>query len=88
MSEQERRAYEKYLINRASEKDMIESAYDEGIEKGIARGIVKGIARGIEQGRAEVAINMLRTGLLPPEQIAQVTGLSLEEIRKLAEEPS
>lgn len=34
MSEQERQAYEKYLVNRASEKDMIESAYDEGIEKG------------------------------------------------------
>ncbi len=72
MPEQERRAYEKYLINRASEKDMIESAYDEGIEKGV------------KKGRIEVALNMLRTGLLTTDQIAQVTGLSSEEIRKLA----
>ncbi len=74
MPEQERRAYEKYLVNRASEKDMIESAYDEGIEKGV------------KKGRIEVAINMLRTGLLTTDQIAQVTGLSSEEIRKLAKE--
>jgi len=38
MPEKERRAYEKYLVNRASEKDMIESAYDEGIGKGIEKG--------------------------------------------------
>jgi hypothetical protein len=82
MPEKERRAYEKYLVNRASEKDMIESAYDEGIEKGIE----KGIERGIEKGRAEVAVSMLRTGLLTTDQITQFTGLSAEEIRKLAEE--
>lgn len=98
MPEKERRAYEKYLVNRASEKDMIESAYDEGIEKGIKKGIEKGIKKGIEKGikkgiekgvekgRSEVAINMLRTGILTTEQIAQVTGLSAEEIRKLAGE--
>ncbi len=90
MSEQERRSYEKYLVNRASEKDMIESAYDEGIEKGIKKGIekgiVQGIEKGVEKGRSEVAINMLRTGILTTDQIAQVTGLSAEEIRKLAGE--
>ena len=86
MPEQERRAYEKYLVNRASEKDMIESAYDEGIEKGIEKGIERGIEKGIEKGRAEVAVSMLRTGLLTTDQITQFTGLSAEEIRKLAEE--
>jgi len=72
MSATERRTYEKYLVNRASEKDMIESAYDEGIEKGV------------EKGRAEVAVNMLRMGLLTIEQIAQATGLSEDEIRTLS----
>ncbi|XCN72145.1 MAG: Rpn family recombination-promoting nuclease/putative transposase [Candidatus Electrothrix aestuarii] len=70
MSATERRAYEKYLSNRASEKDMIESAYDEGIEK----------------GKADVAVNMLRMGLLTIEQIAQATGLSEETVRKLSED--
>ena len=70
MPEDRRRAYEKYLVNKASEKDMIESAYDEGIEK----------------GKSDVAINMLRMGLLTVEQIAQATGLSVDEIRKLSKE--
>ena len=76
MSATERRTYEKYLVNRASEKDMIESAYDEGIEKGVEKGV--------EKGRAEVAVNMLRMGLLTIEQIAQATGLSEDEIRTLS----
>ena len=47
---------------------MIESAYDEGIEK----------------GKFEVAANMLRMGLLTADQIAQATGLSADEIRRLS----
>ncbi|MCI5125560.1 MAG: hypothetical protein D3925_14075 [Candidatus Electrothrix sp. AR5] len=82
MSATERRAYEKYQVNRASEKDMIESAYDEGIEKGIE----KGVEKGVEKGKVEVAINMLRMGLLTVEQIAEATGLSEDEIRKLSED--
>ncbi|MCI5141860.1 MAG: Rpn family recombination-promoting nuclease/putative transposase [Candidatus Electrothrix sp. ATG1] len=86
MSATERRAYEKYLTNRASEKDMIESAYDEGVEKGIKKGIEKGVEQGVEKGKVEVAVNMLRMGLLTVEQIAQATGLSEDEVRKLSEE--
>jgi predicted transposase/invertase (TIGR01784 family) len=77
MPEEKRRAYEKYLVNRASEQDMIESAYDEGV--------AKGIDQGVEKGRIEVAVNMLRMGLLTTDQIAQASGLSVEEIRKLAQ---
>ncbi|WP_446011717.1 PD-(D/E)XK nuclease family transposase [Candidatus Electrothrix sp.] len=84
MSQAERRAYEKYLVNRASEKDMIESAYDEGIEKGIEKGLEKGIEQGVERGRSDVAVNMLRMGLLTVDQIAQATGLSEDEVRKLS----
>ena len=83
MPEQERQAYEKYLINRASEKDMIESAYDEGIEKGLARGLEKGV----EKGRVEVALNMLRTGLLTTDQIAQVTGSLQKKSENLPKNP-
>jgi predicted transposase/invertase (TIGR01784 family) len=86
MPEKERRAYEKYLYNRASEKDMIESAYDEGIDEGIEKGIKKGIEQGFEKARAEVAINMLRMGLLTVDQIAEATGLSGDEIRKISED--
>jgi hypothetical protein len=85
MPEKERRAYEKYLYNRASEKDMIESAYDEGIDEGIEKGIKKGIEQGLEKARAEVAVNMVRMGLLTVDQIAEATGLSRDEIRKISE---
>jgi len=68
MPKESRRAYEKYLMDKAIEKDMIETAYDDGIEK----------------GKSEVAANMLRMGLLTTDQVAGATGLSEEAVKKLA----
>jgi predicted transposase/invertase (TIGR01784 family) len=39
--------------------------------------------KGLEKGRKETARNLLSMGVLTPEQIAQATGLTAEEIRKL-----
>ena len=50
----------------------------EGIEIGEARGIEIGEARGIKR----VALNLLRSGM-PIEQVAENTGLAIEDIRKL-----
>ncbi len=36
--------------------------------------------------KEEIAQNLLAMGLLSPEQISQVTGLSLEEVARLGEE--
>ena len=41
---------------------------------------------GEKHGREESARNMLAMGLGTPGQIAQATGLSLEEVEKLAKE--
>jgi predicted transposase/invertase (TIGR01784 family) len=43
----------------------------------------KGLEKGIEKGRRETAANFLKTGILTEEQVAQASGLSLEEIRKI-----
>jgi len=57
-----------------------------GIEKGIQLGRTEGIqlgeARGIQLGRTETARNLLRMGL-GLTQIAEATGLPLEELQSL-----
>ena len=50
--------------------------------KGIEKGIQLGEARGIQLGRTETARNLLRMGL-DLTQIAEATGLPLEEIQAL-----
>ncbi|MGP1439226.1 MAG: Rpn family recombination-promoting nuclease/putative transposase [Treponema sp.] len=57
-----------------------------GIEKGMQKGIQKGIQRGIQKGKmegiSETAKKLIAMNL-SIEQIAQATGLSIEEISKL-----
>ncbi len=91
MPEKQRRAYEKYLINKASEKDMIESAYERGVEQGVERGIARGLEKGVKQGekkgraegKREVAIKLLASRRLDLGAIAEITGLSVEELQGL-----
>ena len=49
--------------------------------------ILKAEERGEERGKQETARNMLATGLGSIEQIAQVTGLPIADIEKLAANP-
>ena len=49
--------------------------------------ILKAEERGEERGKQETARNMLATGLGSLEQIAQVTGLPIADIEKLAARP-
>ncbi len=73
MPEEQRRAYEKYLTNKASEKDMIETAR------------LEGRADGREEASEKFAIRSLKDGL-PVEKVAAYTGLSLERVQELARE--
>ena len=61
-------------------------AREEGIKYGIAigeeRGRNEGISLGAQQKAVETAKNLLSIGL-SQDQIASVTGLSIEEIEKL-----
>jgi flagellar biosynthesis/type III secretory pathway protein FliH len=61
-----------------------------GIEKGTKLGIEQGKKLGIEQGTKlgieKTARNLLKLGVLSNDQIAEVTGLDLEDIAKLQTE--
>ncbi|MBQ3923774.1 MAG: hypothetical protein II707_10785 [Spirochaetales bacterium] len=59
-------------------KNLLEKESKKILEQGIA----EGIAEGSHAAKLETARNFLRMGL-STEQVAQGTGLSLEEINKL-----
>ncbi|MCI8287412.1 MAG: hypothetical protein HFH89_07130 [Lachnospiraceae bacterium] len=44
----------------------------------------KGISQGISQGKREAALNMLKRGKLTIDEIAEDSGLSVEEVEQLA----
>ncbi len=86
MSDEHRKAYERYLINRMSEKEAIDTAKLDGREEGREEGIEIGIEKGRVEEKTELAINMLRTGKYPHEEIAELTGLSLDQIKALTQD--
>ena len=57
-------------------------AFDDGFSAGEERGISIGLSQGVQQAKLETAKNAL-TMNLPVEQVAILTGLSVEEIEKL-----
>ena len=57
---------------------------EQGIKQGIEQGIEQGIIQGISQNQEENARRMLKKGY-PLEDIAEITGLSLESIHSLVE---
>ena len=53
----------------------------EGMAEGRKEGRKEGMAEGRKEGRTEMVIKMAQHGM-PAEQIAEITGEPLEEIRK------
>jgi predicted transposase/invertase (TIGR01784 family) len=60
----------------------IEEAREEAREEGIAIGEEKGIAIGEQRGKQETAKKLLQKGI-SIEDIADVTGLTIEEVKAL-----
>ena len=56
---------------------------DEAREDGIAIGIKQGIQQGAHQQAIQAANNLLKMGVLSPEQIAHVQGLPVEKVLEL-----
>ena len=98
MSDSERHAYDEHLNAIMIQNDVLGNAKLEGIaegmakgmakgvEKGMAEGLEKGRAEGIEKGRAEGKIEIAQTMLakgMSVEMIAEITGLTAEEITKI-----
>ena len=60
-----------------------EEAFEMGVSKGISQGIQQGISQGEYQKAIETAKKLLQMGI-SIEQVAQGTGLSVDEIKSLA----
>lgn len=78
MSEQERRAYERHMDNIRIQWDVLTTAHEEGRDEGMK----EGIKEGVQQEKKETAKKLLEKGL-PLELIAECTGLSIDEIKKI-----
>ncbi|MCB1192728.1 MAG: Rpn family recombination-promoting nuclease/putative transposase [Leptospiraceae bacterium] len=88
MSEEERRKYDKYLVNVASEEDMVETARQEGEEKGREeeRKNTEREKERAEKAEKEKELSIRKTiqgGKLTIEEIADVFGVSVDYINQL-----
>jgi predicted HTH domain antitoxin len=71
LSEEERRAYERYQDDLHYQASMVESSYTIGVKKG-------------EDKKAlQIAINLIKKGVLDAQEIAELTELPLEKIQSL-----
>ncbi len=75
-------AYEERVMNLQKEAAILEQKLDDATQKGRREGIQIGHQKGKIEGKIEVAKNSLKAGV-SIDVIAEITGLSLDEIKKL-----
>lgn len=78
---EERQVYERSLKDYRDFMSAQDTAYLEGYHEGELVGMEKGALKKAQ----EVAQHLLKLGALPAEQIAQIAGLSLDEVHSLHE---
>ncbi|MDM8101656.1 helix-turn-helix domain-containing protein [Oceanobacillus oncorhynchi] len=64
------------------EKDMVLQLPNSYFERGLGKGKQEGIEEGIKKRNQEIALELIAIGM-PINQIAEITKLSKEEIKKL-----
>ena len=78
--------FQKYMSEEEDKKkiqnSLLSEAKEEGIEQGYTSGINDGISKGENKKSIEIAKNMLKKNM-SIEDISDITGLSIEEIKKL-----
>jgi predicted transposase/invertase (TIGR01784 family) len=82
LTKEEKLLYEKNWDRISSEKTLLTAAKDDGLVEGEKIGIAKGEKIGIEKGIREIARKAKLKGL-PHSEIADLTGLSPEDIEKI-----
>ena len=87
LSDKDKQAYYRHMESVRHMKSLFDTSrdegYEEGMDKGLAKGMDKGLAKGLAKGRSERAkeiAKQLKAMGLTTEQIAQATGLTLDEI--------
>jgi predicted transposase/invertase (TIGR01784 family) len=71
LSDEERRAYERYQDDLHYQASMVESSYTIGVKKGEDRKAL------------QIAMNLIKKGVLDAQEIAELTELPVEEIEKM-----
>ena len=70
------------LKNTRVYQDALQEGEQRGLQRGLTRGLQKGWKKGKQEGKQEIALNLLKVGM-SAEQVAQVTGLTVEQVRQL-----
>ena len=98
MSDAQLYAYEEFMLAIEDEQVLREGALKRGLQEGLAKGMEEGLAKGMEEGltkgraeekakakqeKLETARKLKAMNLLTIAQIADATGLSVEEIESL-----
>ena len=78
----ELRSYEQSINAYRDIKNSLDTAKKEGLAEGIEKGFTKGKTEGRVEEKKDIARNLKQIGL-DVSKIAQVTGLSIEEIEQL-----
>ncbi len=83
LSDKDKQAYYRHMESVRHMKSLFDTSRDEGYEEGMDMGLAKGMDMGLAKGRSERAkeiAKQLKAMGLTTEQIAQATGLTLDEI--------
>ena len=79
MSDAERHDYDRHIDNIMVQNDVLDTAKDEGRAEGRAQGRAEGLAEGQQKEKTETVLRLKTMGL-SIEQIAQGTGLTVDEV--------
>lgn len=79
LSDKDKQAYYRHMESVRHMKSLFDTSRDEGYEEGMDMGLAKGFAKGRSERAKEIAKQLKAMGLTT-EQIAQATGLTLDEI--------
>jgi predicted transposase/invertase (TIGR01784 family) len=76
-------------INQILRREIMQesSFYQQLLEEGRQEGRQEGLQEGRQEERRAIALNLLSSGM-SVEQVASLTGLSLEQVQRLSQEPS
>lgn len=79
----ERQAYDRHIDAIMIQNDVLGTAREEGLQEGHEEGREEGLQEGRKESKITIARNMKNVLNLPDETIAQISGLPIDEIKKL-----
>jgi predicted transposase/invertase (TIGR01784 family) len=90
MTAEERRRYEQFLMNIATDRDVLQTARREGLQEGLQKGLQEGLQKGLKEGlqKGEMATQLaiaqkLRNTGMAVDTIAEMTGVARDVVESL-----